>query len=98
MPASTTCHNCMRMKDPSEYGNYYCSACETAKSEAREYATREGLDVGSVVRKALAARVGSAMEKNDPRAIFDRVDLTAMGDRMAIEPGAFNDPRRAPLR
>ena len=98
MPATTHCANCMRPKQPSEYASYHCTDCETAKKEAREFATREGLDVGAAVKQAMAARVQGAMSERDPRMLFDRVDTTDISKRLGIVAGSPEDPNRATLR
>ncbi len=95
MPATSTCHNCGAPKDPDRYAEYYCMDCETANKEARVYAARNGLDVAATAREALAARAHSNTRgRMDPRGAFSRIQTGALDQRLSIEPGSTNDPRR----
>ena len=78
--------------------DYYCAACQSTAKEAREYATKEGIDPGLVIRQALSARSGHAMKDKDPRTPFNRIDTNAFKARMEIEDGSHTDPTRSTFR
>jgi hypothetical protein len=90
---SRNCMNCLQPKPVNS--DFHCPSCSSTASEAREYAVRENQDIGATVRAALAARAPSAMGGKRPDSPFERIDTSGFQTRLAVEPGADNDPRRA---
>lgn len=88
-----TCHNCGA--DKTNYEAPWCDDCLKSVNEAREKAVAEGTDVGAAQKSALWQR-GHNPHRNraDSRTQVQRVQFTEFLDRIAVKPGAANDPRR----
>lgn len=91
MPNYSYCMNCGGPKTPDEYGNFLCKECKRVANEAENYAVAENLDVGAARKAALSARAPSSMAGKHPAMPFDRVDTTAIEERM--KNGPIRDPR-----
>lgn len=85
---------CYQEKTVDRYSEYYCLDCQTAADQAAEFAVREGHDVGAARKHALEGRSPGAMDHKHPLMPFDRFSSAALEERLKIEPGSLEDPRR----
>jgi hypothetical protein len=92
---TSTCLNCGNAKEPADYANNYCSLCDARIKEHVEHAVKTGGDVAAARREALMERAhNSSRNRPDPRGYVPRVDTTAFEERLKVEPGSLQDPRR----
>lgn len=87
------CQNCGA--DKTDYECPWCAECMKDVNEAREKAAREGTDVGQAQRSALWARGHDPHRgRADSRTEVQRVQFDSFVDRLSIQPGSTEDPRR----
>jgi len=93
------CSNCLFPLDPSEYGSRLCGTCSSVKNEATEGAKRENKDVEVEVANALMTRkdLRRRTAHADSRTPIQRIQRAELEERLKIERGSVNDPRRARL-
>lgn len=89
------CQNCYGPKGTSHLSEFLCEACTQAGNEAAEHAVRSGKSVSEARSHALLGRTAHPMiNKQHPAGLFDRVNTQAFEERLALEPGSLDDPRR----
>lgn len=86
MSLTSYCRNCGQSKDLNSYADNYCPACTSAVREAREFAQKEGLDLGQATRTALAQRAHD-IHSNRPNPFnpVNKADYWANGNRQGNE-------------
>jgi hypothetical protein len=94
---TSRCHNC-GSDQKSDISNPWCDECFKAVNDAREKAASEGADVGQAQRTALWQRGHDPHRgRADSRTRVQRVQFDSFLNRIAVEPGSADDPRRGRL-
>jgi hypothetical protein len=94
MRNTSSCQNC-GSAEKSDFSCPWCDGCFAAVNDARAEAAKSDEDLGLAQRRALNERAhGVHRGRADSRTRVQRVQFDAFLNRINVEPGSPEDPRR----